>query len=61
MSGPVTREEFNELADEVRGEKVVTRPKIKEARTIGDDTAALKAQIKRVVREVFAEERGKKG
>jgi hypothetical protein len=48
MPGPVTREEFDELAEEVRGEKVVTRYILEQTRRNGDDLAALKTRVARV-------------
>ena len=48
MPGPVTREEFDELADEVRGEKVVTRHILEQTRRNSDDLAALKTRMARV-------------
>jgi hypothetical protein len=52
MPGPVTREEFDELADEVRGEKVVTRHILEQTRRNGDDLAALKTRVGRVEEKV---------
>jgi hypothetical protein len=48
MPGPVTREEFDELADEVAGEKIVTRHILEQTRRNGDDLAALKTRVARV-------------
>lgn len=48
MPGPVTREEFDELADEVHGEKVVTRHILEQTRRNGDDIAAIKVRLTRV-------------
>jgi phage shock protein A len=52
MPGPVTREEFDELADEVRGEKVVTRHILEQTRRNGDDLAVLKTGFARVEEKV---------
>jgi seryl-tRNA synthetase len=52
MPGPVTREEFDELVDEVRGEKVVTRHILEQTRRNGDDLAALKTRVSRVEEKV---------
>jgi hypothetical protein len=52
MAGPVTREEFDELADEVAGEKVVTRHILEQTRRNGDDLAALKTRVGRVEEKV---------
>ncbi|KAB2871177.1 MAG: hypothetical protein F9K43_09065 [Bauldia sp.] len=52
MPGPVTREEFDELADEVQGEKVVTRHILEQTRRNGDDLAALKTRFARVEEKV---------
>ena len=48
MPGPVTREEFDELADEVGGEKVVTRHILEQTRRNGDDLAVLKTRGSRI-------------
>jgi len=48
MPGPGTREEFAELADEVGGEKVVTRHILVQTRRNSDDLAALKTRMARV-------------
>jgi peptidoglycan hydrolase CwlO-like protein len=52
MPGPVTREEFDELADEVRGEKVVTRHILEQTRRNSDDLAVLKTRVTRVEEKV---------
>lgn len=52
MPGPVTREEFDELADEVVCEKVVTRHILEQTRHNGDDLAALKTRLARVEEKV---------
>lgn len=48
MPGPMTREEFDELADEVRGEKVVRRHILEQTRQNSDDLAGLKTRMIRV-------------
>ena len=57
MPGPVTREEFDELADEVRGEKVVTRHILEQTRRNSDDLAVLKTRVQRVEEKVDALDR----
>ena len=52
MPGPVTREEFDELADEVRGERVVTRHILEQTRRNSDDLAVLKTRVARVEEKV---------
>ena len=52
MPGPVTREEFDELADEVRGDKVVTRHILEQTRRNSDDLAVLKTRVGRVEEKV---------
>jgi hypothetical protein len=52
MSRPVTREEFDTLADEVEGEKLVTRHILEQTRRNGDDLAALKTRVTRVEEKV---------
>ena len=52
MPGPVTREEFDELVDEVRGEKVVTRHILEQTRHNSDDLAVLKTRVARVEEKV---------
>ena len=52
MPGTVTREEFDELADEVRGEKTVTRHILEQTRRNSDDLAALKTRMARVEEKV---------
>ncbi len=52
MPGAVTREEFDELADEVAGEKVVTRHILEQTRRNGDDLAAVKTRLGRVEEKV---------
>ena len=52
MPGPVTRDEFDELAQEVEGEKVVTRHILEQTRRNGDDLAALKTRTARVEEKV---------
>jgi len=52
MPGPVTREEFDELVEEVRGEKVVTRHILEETRRNSDDLAVLKTRVQRVEEKV---------
>ena len=48
MPGPATREKFDELLDEVRGEKVVTRHILEQTRPNSDDRAVLKTRVARV-------------
>ena len=57
MPGAVTREEFDELADEVRGEKVVTRHILEQTRRNSDDLAVLKTRVQRVEEKVDALDR----
>ena len=52
MPGPVTREEFDELVDEVRGEKTVTRHILEQTRRNSDDLAVLKTRTARVEEKV---------
>ncbi len=52
MADPVTREEFDELVDEVRGEKVVTRHILEQTRRNSDDLAVLKTRMARVEEKV---------
>src|SRR5579871_4361444 len=52
MPGPVTREEFDELVDEVRGEKTVTRHILEQTRRNSDDLAVLKTRVQRVEEKV---------
>jgi hypothetical protein len=52
MPGPVTREEFDELVDEVAGEKVVTRHILEQTRRNGDDLAGLKTRVGRIEEKV---------
>ena len=52
MPGPVTREEFDELEDEVRGEKLVTRHILEQTRRNADDLAALRTRGARVESKV---------
>jgi peptidoglycan hydrolase CwlO-like protein len=48
MPTEVTRSEFDELAQEVQGEKVVTRYILEQTRRNGDDLAALKTRVGRI-------------
>jgi predicted RNase H-like nuclease (RuvC/YqgF family) len=52
MAAGVTREEFDALADEVAGEKTVTRHILEQTRRNGDDLAALKTRVGRVEEKV---------
>ncbi len=52
MAAPVTREEFDELVDEVRGEKTVTRHILEQTRRNSDDLAVLKTRVARVEEKV---------
>lgn len=52
MPGPVTREEFDELADEVAGEKTVTRHILEQTRRNGDDLAGVRTRVGRVEEKV---------
>ena len=52
MVDPVTREEFDELVDEVRGEKTVTRHILEQTRRNSDDLAVLKTRVARVEEKV---------
>ena len=52
MPGPATREKFDELLDEVRGEKVVTRHILEQTRHNSDDLAVLKTRVARVEEKV---------
>jgi chromosome segregation ATPase len=61
MPGPVAREEFDELADEVSGEKTVTRHILEQSRRNGDDIAALKSRVGRVEEKVDALDRRVEG
>lgn len=57
MATPVTREEFDELAEEVAGEKIVTRHILEQTRRNGDDLAALRTRTKRIEEKVDGLER----
>jgi hypothetical protein len=57
MPGPVTREEFDELVEEVAGEKAVTRHILEQTRRNGDDIAVLKTRVGRVEEKVDALDR----
>jgi seryl-tRNA synthetase len=48
MPTEVTRAEFDEIAQEVQGEKVVTRYILEQTRRNGDDLAALKTRVGRI-------------
>jgi uncharacterized coiled-coil DUF342 family protein len=48
MPGPATREEFDELADEVHGEKVIRRHILEQTRRNSDDLAVLKTGVSRI-------------
>lgn len=52
MPSPVAREEFDELAEEVRGEKVVTRHILEQTRRNSDDLAVLKTRVGRLEEKV---------
>jgi len=52
VADPVTREEFDELVDEVRGEKTVTRRILEQTRRNSDDLAVLKTRAARVEEKV---------
>jgi len=52
MASDVTRAEFDELTDEVAGEKTVTRHILEQTRRNGDDLAALKTRATRVEEKV---------
>jgi hypothetical protein len=52
MAEPVTGEEFDELVDEVRGEKVVTRHILEQTRRNSDDLAVIKTRMARVEEKV---------
>ena len=52
MPTEVTREEFDELAEEVAGEKIVTRHILEQTRLNGDDLAVLKTRSARVEEKV---------
>lgn len=52
MAGAVTRDEFDELAGEVAGEKVVTRHILEQTRRNSDDLAALRTRTKRIEEKV---------
>ncbi len=57
MAGAVTRDEFDELADEVAGEKIVTRHILEQTRRNSDDLAALKTRTARIEEKVDGLER----
>jgi predicted RNase H-like nuclease (RuvC/YqgF family) len=57
MATPVTREEFDELAEEVAGEKTVTRHILEQTRRNSDDLAALRTRTKRIEEKVDGLER----
>ncbi len=57
MPTEVTREEFDELAEEVAGEKIVTRHILEQTRLNGDDLAVLKTRSARVEEKVDALDR----
>jgi uncharacterized protein YoxC len=48
----ITREEFAALAQEVEGEKLVTRHILEQTRRNGDDIAAVKTRLNRVEEKV---------
>lgn len=48
MTADATREEFQALAQEVEGEKLVTRHILEQTRRNSDDLAAIKARLERV-------------
>jgi hypothetical protein len=52
MPTEVTRPEFDELAEEVAGEKIVTRHILEQTRRNGDDLAAVKTRVARVEEKV---------
>ena len=52
MPTDVTREEFTALAQEVEGEKLVTRHILEQTRRNGDDIAAVKTRLNRVEEKV---------
>ena len=52
MPADVTREEFTALAQEVEGEKLVTRHILEQTRRNGDDLAAVKTRLNRVEEKV---------
>ena len=52
MPTEVTREEFDELAEEVAGEKIVTRHILEQTRLNGDDLAVLKTRTARLEEKV---------
>ena len=57
MATPVTRDEFDELAEEVIGEKAVTRHILEQTRRNSDDLAALRTRTKRIEEKVDGLER----
>lgn len=57
MPATVTREEFDELASEVAGEKMVTRHILEQTRRNSDDLAALKSRTARIEEKVDGLER----
>jgi hypothetical protein len=57
MPVPVTREEFDERADEVRGEEILTRHILEQTRKNSDDFAVLKTRVGRVEDKVDALDR----
>jgi uncharacterized protein YoxC len=52
MPAEVTREEFDTLAQEVEGEKMLTRHILEQTRRNGDDLAGVKTHLDRVERKV---------
>jgi hypothetical protein len=52
MPGTVTREEFDEFAGEVAGEKMVTRHILEQTRRNSDDLAVLKTRTARIEEKV---------
>jgi uncharacterized protein YoxC len=52
MPADVTRGEFTALAQEVEGEKLVTRHILEQSRRNGDDIAAVKSRLSRVEEKV---------
>jgi archaellum component FlaC len=57
MATNVTREEFDELAQEVAGEKVVTRHILEQTRRNSDDLAVLKTRAARIEDKIDGLER----
>jgi len=57
MAATVTREEFDELAEEVAGEKTVTRHILEQTRRNSDDLAALRTRTRRIEEKVDGLER----